>query len=101
MKLRDHPLMSYRGLRNWPLVWVAKDLKSTQRLSGEVGVLKDVRMYDLSFKRIFLTIEYDKQLYIGCLFLDNFGFCQTVYNKLKNCVGWTIEEIAEMDMADH
>jgi hypothetical protein len=42
IKRRDHPLMSYRGIPNWPPVWTTE--LGNQRRSGEVGVLKKVKM---------------------------------------------------------
>jgi hypothetical protein len=41
MKLRTHPFMSYRGVSNWPPVWVGTNRRH-EPLKGEVGVLKDV-----------------------------------------------------------
>ena len=42
MLLRDHPLMSYRGRRNWPPRWLpGKDIGG-EELSGEIGALVEV-----------------------------------------------------------
>jgi hypothetical protein len=41
MELRDHRLMSYRGVPNWPPVWVRiKTAAEQQILRGEIGVLQ-------------------------------------------------------------
>ena len=43
MKLRDHPLLRYNLIHQWPPVWVSLD-NEDGRLSGrEVGVLTEVR----------------------------------------------------------
>jgi len=43
MLLRDHPLMSYKGLRNWPPDWMWIDGKVTKNPKGEVGTLVEVQ----------------------------------------------------------
>jgi hypothetical protein len=42
MLLRDHPLMSYRGTRNWPPVWTWTRGGENKYPKGEVGILKTV-----------------------------------------------------------
>src|SRR5215471_8625207 len=57
MKLRAHPLMSYRGVSNWPPVWVGTNHKN-EPLRGEVGVLEDVVPSQTeNSSRFFLRIE--------------------------------------------
>ena len=38
MNLRDHQLMCYRPIPNWPPVWICGAVN--KRVTGEVGVLK-------------------------------------------------------------
>jgi len=99
MKFRDHPLMSYHGLRNWPPVWVGTGNGVNTRVTGEVGTLTGLKIYDLSYTRIFLVIEHEERRYIGCLFFDDRGFCRTVYNLLQGYIGTSISAIAEIDIA--
>jgi len=98
MKLRDHPLMSYRGLRNWPPVWVGTGDRVNSRITGEVGTLTGVKIYDLSYTRIFLLIEHEEGRYTGCLFFDDRSFCRTIYNLLQAYTGTSISAIAEIDI---
>jgi hypothetical protein len=37
--LRDHPIMSYRGVPNWPPVWTQTRSDGVKKLRGELGVL--------------------------------------------------------------
>jgi hypothetical protein len=46
MLLRDHPLMLYRGVPNWPPVWSCTDGRN-QHPRGEVGTLKPVFRSDM------------------------------------------------------
>jgi hypothetical protein len=70
MKLRDHPLMSYRGVSNWPPAWVGKDTKELQQPSGEIGILKNAILSKLKpHSRFYLLIEYEGEEYLGTLFL--------------------------------
>jgi hypothetical protein len=42
MKLRDHPLMSYKGIRHWPPAWLWRCGHESTFPEGEVGILKEV-----------------------------------------------------------
>jgi hypothetical protein len=42
MKLRDHPLMSSLGMRNWPPAWLWNSGAEDTMPNGEVGLLKNV-----------------------------------------------------------
>jgi hypothetical protein len=48
MKLRDHPLMNYRGLSNWPPCWLPRGDGIGPRVHGEVGVLTELTVYHRS-----------------------------------------------------
>src|SRR5713226_5169476 len=100
MKLRDHPLMSYKGLCSWPPVWIhPTDSLNPITVKGEVGILMAVRMHDLRSRRIFLHIKYDGALYLGCLFLDDSAFHQQMFHFLVNCIGMSIKEIGNEDLS--
>ena len=68
-------------------------------LKGEVGILTDVKMHDLASLRMFLYIEHADKQYIGCLFLDDWAFCQQIYDFLRNCIGMTITDIGDTDLS--
>jgi hypothetical protein len=42
MKLRDHPLMSRAGVRNWPPAWLWRAGSGDAKPYGEVGILREV-----------------------------------------------------------
>jgi hypothetical protein len=89
VELRSHPLMVYRGMPNWPRVWIQKNEKSTKTLSGELGTLNRTVMHDLISRRFFLLIEYEKEYYLGCLMFDDATF-----------VGRSIHDIGGIDLRD-
>src|SRR5437773_6976139 len=74
MQFRNHPLMHHWGFPNWPPVWVATR-GLTQRVQGEVGILKAVKKVDFIKNKFFLTIEYNHQTYTGCLAFTDQSFC--------------------------
>ena len=84
MELRNHPLMSYQGLPNWPPAWTWIDGKEDQHPTGEVGILLDVRLSTFQQARCFLTIEYDEAQYIGCLLFDDRSFCYQIGTLLQH-----------------
>ena len=101
MELRYHPLMTYRGLPNWPPVWTwrgggAED----KRARGEVGILRDAFLSRIEPKsRIFLIIEHEYDEYMGCLLFTDSTFCGQVYQMLKDCCGRGIVDIGSMNVA--
>jgi len=98
VKFRDDPVLKYKGFRSWPPLWVDIDTNAWKTISGEVGVLTEVRLRDSNPCRLFLTIRHDGISYLGVLFFDNEPACLPVYNFLKTHIGRTIEEIGGMEL---
>lgn len=107
IKLRDHPLLSYRKVCSWPPFWVflyppaneSPIRRDTTSLQGEVGILKEVRRWDLREHKCFLYIEHENSTYLGCLFVQDSAFCQRLYELLRGCCGRPIKEIGDMDVS--
>jgi len=99
MQLRDHPLMSYRGVRNWPPVWTLARDHSVKALMGEVGVLKYVHSNSLMSNKCFLVIDLEEKTYIGSLIFKDHAFCGQISNLLREQVGCPIEEIGDLDVS--
>jgi hypothetical protein len=98
MKVRTHPLMSYRGISNWPPVWVGTNQKH-EPLRGEVGILKDVVPSQTeNANRFFLIIEDEGWRYVGCLLFQDLSFCRQIYKLLCEHRGDTIEQIGNIDL---
>jgi hypothetical protein len=53
MQLLAHPLMTYRGVPNWPPAWIQIQETRIISLSGEVGTLRHVMRYDRVPKGLF------------------------------------------------
>jgi hypothetical protein len=99
MKLRDHPLMFYWGLRSWPPLWIRLDEPSKRPFEGdEIGTLTHVRINDLSDCRIVLRMYDGKTEYLGHLMFDDHEFCLRVYDLLKHHVGKPVKDIGEIDL---
>ncbi|HEY1373388.1 MAG TPA: hypothetical protein VGH50_13030 [Candidatus Binatia bacterium] len=106
MELRDHPLMTYRGIRSWPPVWTLIRGAGKDRPKGEVGVLKEIHVSATppaadatrSYNRIFLFIELDGQAYLGCLMLEDYAFRQQLAIILHDHCNRTIEEIGSIEL---
>lgn len=79
MELREHPLMSYHGVRNWPPAWVGRDANKEKRIRGEVGILHDAMQSVLGPKdRLFLVMVHDWNEYVGCLLFEDVTFCRQI-----------------------
>src|SRR5262252_949511 len=101
MLLRDHPLMTYRGLPNWSPVWSCTDGRN-QHPKGEVGTLKAVFRSDMQPpNRCFLLISHQGSEYLGCLLFDDEPFCRQVMELLKSHCNRPVAEIGGLDVLSH
>ena len=99
MKLRDHPLMSYRGVRNWPPVWTLTRKESAGTLRGEVGVLKYVHYNTIMSNKCFLVIDFQAESYIGSLIFKDHSFCKQISHVLVDHIGRPIKDIGDLDVS--
>src|SRR5262245_8207633 len=82
MHLRDHPLMKYRTLCNWPPEWVPtsglRDASDTP--SGEIGTLAQVLLSKIEpYNRCYLLINFKNEQYMGTLIFDDAAFCRQIH----------------------
>jgi hypothetical protein len=100
MLLRHHPLFSYHGMLTWPPVWTWTDGAENKRPRGEVGILKAVGLSDVQpADRCFLSIEHKGSRYIGCLLIDDGGFCHQIVKLLQAHCNHSIAEIGGIDVS--
>lgn len=100
LALRDHPLMSYQGLRNWPPEWAWVGGQPNKHPRGEVGVLRSVVLSPAQPPaRCFLYIEHEGSSYIGCLLFDDPNFCRQVATLLQDYCNRPIAEIGGIDVS--
>jgi len=71
MELRNHPAMNYRGVSNWPPVWLHARAVGAMRLNGESGVLKYVHASNHLSNKCYLVIEHESTQYVGCLIFQD------------------------------
>lgn len=102
MQLRDHPLMSYKGNRNWPPVWTRIRGREDKHPKGEVGILEEVRWSPMQlrpFDRFFLVIDFERAVYMGCLLFDDAAFCLGMQRLLRDYCGCSMESIGGLDIS--
>jgi hypothetical protein len=97
--LREHPLLSHSTISAWPPIWVSLDGGNITRLTGEIGILKEVRMDELKQDKCFLVIEYNGLKFTGCIMFNDRSFCQQMYRLLVDHCGRAIHDIAVLDLA--
>lgn len=76
IELRNHPMMSFRGRRNWPPEWVQTPTQNSDTATDEVGILQEVCPSVLDPSRCYLIIIHDQKKYIGVLRFDSSEFCK-------------------------
>ena len=100
MEFRNHPLMGYQGLNNWPPIWTWTGGGEDSRPRGEVGILRDVFLSKVEPRsRIYLIMEYEAAEYMGSLLFENSGFCKQVCELLNNHRGSPISAIGSLDIS--
>jgi hypothetical protein len=100
MKLRDHPLMTYKDVRSWPPAWLWRGGYETTHPHGEVGILKEVIPSTVAcYNSCFLIMEHCGAEYIGVLFLSDPAFCRQIHALLVENCGETILEIGDIDLS--
>jgi hypothetical protein len=98
MFLRDHPLMTHQGIRNWPPIWICTTGKQAHPARGEFGILKQVKAHDYSLSKCFLYMEDNHAIFISHLSFDYSFFCQKVVQLLKKNCGLPIRAIGGLEV---
>jgi hypothetical protein len=98
MQLREHPLMSYRGIPNWPPVWSRGYFDQAKTVHGEVGILKGIVTHEALPNRCYLAIDHEEREYVGSLLFDDAAFCSQVAHLLEFYRGCSIKEIGDVDL---
>ena len=100
MQLRDHPLMSYRSLRNWPPSWIWRGGESNKKLRGEAGMLRNVFLSNVEPRsRLFLIIEHEDNEYVGCVMFSDESFCRHVHDLFKQHYGSPVADLGSLDVS--
>src|SRR4030095_14685694 len=99
MLLRNHPLMTCYGLPSWPPKWMLLNGPGASRLTGEIGILRGIRVNDALSHRCFLYMQHDESYYLGCLLFHDITFCRHIATLLKCCCNRPIAEIGSLDLA--
>jgi hypothetical protein len=100
MLLRDHPLMRYHRLSNWPPAWFWIGGLENKRPSGEIGIFKSVELSTIEpANRCFLSIDYEGSSYMGCLLFEDHAFCDQIVKLLRGYLNRPIAEIGSLDLS--
>src|SRR5215510_12368910 len=99
MLLRDHPLMLYRGVRNWPPAWIWTHGRERVSLRGEIGTLSEVRRSVISTNSLFLEMRHQESEYLGCLLFGDPAFCRQMDTILRRHLGRPIAEIGGLELS--
>lgn len=107
--LREHPLMNYRTLSNWPPVWTPRGRKNGATVEtvpdrhtrrGEFGTLQAAFISTVSRPpRIYLMAKHEGREYVGSLLFTDAGICRQFYEFFKEQAGKRISEIGMLDVS--
>jgi len=100
MLLRDHPLMSRHGVRNWPPVWTWVDGPENKSPRGEIGILIWASLSGIQPPdRCYLLINHEGSSYMGCLLFDDPAFCRYIAKLLDSHSNRPIAELGGLDLS--
>jgi hypothetical protein len=100
MKLRDHPLLYYHGLHNWPPAWTWIDGPEDKQPIGEIGILRMVLLSKTRrADRCFLPIRDGASCYLGCLLFEDQAFCRQITTLLQQYCNRPLVEIGDLDLS--
>ena len=100
MELRPSSV-TLRNACNWPPAWVRlgrAHARAAKTITGEIGVLKEVRCYEDRPGRVYLRVDHGGTAYVACVLLDDQGFCQHAFEHLRRCYGMTIEAVGSSEL---
>ena len=100
MQLRPSPI-TLRNICNWPPAWVRlgrAHARAVKTVTGEIGVLKEVRCYEDRPGRIYLTVDHGRTAYVGCLLFDDQRFCKYAFEHLRRCYGMDIRAVGTSEL---
>lgn len=72
--------------------------KAPKTLGGEIGILNHVRSYPDRPGRIYLTIDHEGAVYVGCLFFDDERFCEYMAEHLRQCYSMSIDAVGSSEI---
>jgi hypothetical protein len=99
MLLRDHPLMSYQGIRSWPPTWTWLYGLEGKQPQGEIGILRAVSLSKLNRPiSCYLYIHHEASAYLGCMLFDDTAFCRHIAEVLRFCCNRAVAEIGSLDL---
>ena len=100
MKLRDHRMMSHRGVKNWPPVWTRLGTMSSKSSEGKLVFFSILFSIPKCPVGAFVVIEHEGKTYVGTLLFQDRAFCKQVSDLLHRHVKRTIKEIGNLDLSD-
>jgi hypothetical protein len=98
MKLKDHPLMRYHNVPNWPPSYLTADYR--QELIKEFGILRSVTLDARESNRLFLMVEMDGLGYVSWLKFDNLAFRTRFLDTINVHLDKPMKEIGELEVFD-
>jgi len=100
MLLRDHPLLSYRGIPSWPPTWTWIEGEENKKPKGEIGTLIAVKLSVIEPpNRCYLLVHHQGSTYMGCLLINDLSFCAQITELLQNHCGHSLQDIGDLDLS--
>jgi hypothetical protein len=84
--------------QTWPPRWTPTHRDKDDKPLGEVGILEDVTMSQLTETKLFLFMQHRGFQYMGFMNFDDFIFSSQIFTLLKANIGRSIKDIGDLDL---
>jgi hypothetical protein len=99
MRLREHTSLSRSGKHYWPPPWLKLSGAGADTLTDDSAVVSSITLSRIDPPTTcYLLVESGRTSYMGMLGCDDPAFCRQLYAIVKQHVGKTVKEIAEVDL---
>jgi hypothetical protein len=98
MKLRDHPLMPPDRFRTWPpsLLCVYGTNKAIEQ--DEIDILTRVSFHARGKSQIMVGMKNGNGEYSAWVYFDDYQSCLKAYERLRDSIGKSIEEVGDLEL---
>jgi hypothetical protein len=98
MKLKDHRLMQYHNIPNWPPSYLTSDYR--QETIDASGILRSVTLDTRSANRCFLMVEMGGLGYVSWVKFDDAGFRARFVKTVSGHLNKRMKEIGDLELGD-
>lgn len=99
LALQDHPQLNFLSRSSWPPIWVHSRPQPKRKIIGEVGTFTGTILNGHTPTHLYVKMEFEDELYMGCLVVRDVAFALQLHNFLQKHIGLSIKEVGDLDLS--